>query len=135
MAENQIQESIQGLKTNHSIRVVILSSREQLLTLVSDIKDDSGTVLGFRLFYPYMLGLGDPGEDGNIPIRYQKWCPFTPLQEFQVKPDHIVTVALPDNNILENYVQELESLGISRDKLFYEEETDGDNSEPDQATE
>jgi len=134
MAENQIQQTIKDLKSNHSIRVVILSSREQLLSLISDIKDDDGKVLGFRLYYPFMLGLGEPGEDGNLPIKYQKWCPFTPLQEFQVKPEHIVTVALPDNQILENYVQELESYGIPRDKLFYEVE-DGSEGEPAEASE
>ena len=129
------KQTPQPLKTNHSVRVVILSSREQLLTLITDVRNDNNDVIGYKLLWPFMLGLGEPNEDGDLPIRYQKWCPFTPVQEFQVKPDSITTVAFPDNNILENYISELESYGVPRDKLFFEEETNGDNSEPTEAGE
>lgn len=130
MEETQTQKP-QPLKVNHSVRIVILSSREQLLTLVTDIRDDANEVIGYKLLWPFILHLGEPNENGDLPIRYTKWCPFTPVQEFQVKPNSITTVAFPDNNILENYISELESYGIPRDKLFFEEApADGNNSEP-----
>lgn len=122
------------LKTNHSIRIVILNSREQLLTLVQEKRDENNIPIGYVLLWPFMLGLGEPNEEGDLPIKYHKWCPFTPVQEFLLKPDSITTIAMPDNGILENYITELESYGVPRDKLFFEV-TDGDNSEPTEAGE
>jgi hypothetical protein len=99
------------------------------------VRNDNNDVIGYKLLWPFMLGLGEPNENGDLPIKYQKWCPFTPVQEFQVKPDSITTVAFPDNSILENYINELESYGIPRDKLFFEVTENGDNSEPAEAGE
>jgi len=130
----QQQTNQEPLKTNHAVRIVILESREQLISLITEDKNSNGESVGYKLLWPFMLGLGEPNEEGDLPIRYQKWCPFTPIQEFQIKSSSIVTVAYPDNNILDNYIAELESYGVPRDKLFFEV-NNGDNSEPDQATE
>jgi len=130
----QLRTNQEPLKTNHAVRIVILESREQLISLITEDKNSNGESVGYKLLWPFMLGLGEPNEEGDLPIRYQKWCPFTPVQEFQIKSSSIVTVAYPDNNILDNYIAELESYGVPRDKLFFEVKN-GDNSEPDQATE
>jgi len=130
----QLRTNQEPLKTNHAVRIVILESREQLISLITEDKNSNGESVGYKLLWPFMLGLGEPNEEGDLPIRYQKWCPFTPVQEFTIKSSSIVTVAYPDNNILDNYIAELESYGVPRDKLFFEV-NNGDNSEPDQATE
>ena len=132
--QTEQQMNQEPLKTNHAIRIVILESREQLISLITEDKDPNSVSVGYKLLWPFMLGLGEPNEEGDLPIRYQKWCPFTPVQEFQIKSSSIVTVAYPDNNILDNYIAELESYGVPRDKLFFEVKN-GDNSEPDQAAE
>ena len=132
--QTEQQMNQEPLKTNHAIRIVILESREQLISLITEDKDPNNVSVGYKLLWPFMLGLGEPNEEGDLPIRYQKWCPFTPIQEFQIKSSSIVTVAYPDNNILDNYIAELESYGVPRDKLFFEV-NNGDNSEPDQDTE
>ena len=132
--QTEQQMNQEPLKTNHAIRIVILESREQLISLITEDKDPNNVSVGYKLLWPFMLGLGEPNEEGDLPIRYQKWCPFTPVQEFQIKSSSIVTVAYPDNNILDNYIAELESYGVPRDKLFFEVKN-GDNSEPDQAAE
>ena len=132
--QTEQQMNQEPLKTNHAVRIVILESREQLISLITEDKNSNGESVGYKLLWPFMLGLGEPNEEGDLPIRYQKWCPFTPIQEFQIKSSSIVTVAYPDNNILDNYIAELESYGVPRDKLFFEV-NNGDNSEPDQDTE
>ena len=82
------------------------------------------------------MSLGDQNEDGTLPIQYTRWCPFTPVQEFKIPGEHLIAVTYPDNNILSNFVTELGNFGITEDQLFYDvEETNGDNSEPDQAAE
>jgi hypothetical protein len=122
------------LKTNHNIRVVTLTTGERVLCLFGEVKDED-RVVGYRLIYPFILSLGEPNEDGTIPIRYSRWCPYSPVQEHRISGDHIISVVYPDNGILDNYVSELPQFGLTEDKIFYPEETNGDNSEPAEAGE
>jgi hypothetical protein len=122
------------LKTNHNIRVVTLTTGERVLCLFGEVKDED-RVVGYRLIYPFILSLGEPNEDGTIPIRYSRWCPYSPVQEHRISGDHIISVVYPDNGILDNYVSELAQFGLTEDKIFYPEETNGDNSEPAEAGE
>jgi len=128
-------EETKQLRTNHNIRLVILATGETVLCLFGDVKDAEGALVGYKMIYPFVLDLGDPNEDGTLPIKYTKWCPFTPVQEFKLVGDHIISVTYPDNNILDSYAGELKSYNILEEDIFYEEETNGDNSEPDQVTE
>lgn len=117
------------LKTNHNVRITILSTGERVLCLFGEVRGDDSKVIGYKMLYPYTLNLGEVQEDGTIPIKYSRFCPYSPVQEFRVNGEHIISVTYPDNTILDNYVTELESFGITKDKLFFEV-TDGDNSEP-----
>ena len=130
-----MEETKQQLKTNHNTRIVILSTGERVLCLFGELRGDDSKVIGYKMLYPYALTLGNPQEDGTMPINYTRWCPYSPVQEYRINAEHIVSVTYPDNNILENYVTELESFGIPRDQLFYEENSNGDNSEPTEASE
>ena len=127
-------EETKELKTNHNARVAILSTGERILCLFGEVRADDDKVIGYKLLYPYALTLGTPQDDGNIPINYARWCPYSPVQEYRVNGEHIVSVTFPDNKILDNYVTELESFGIPKDQLFYEVDN-GDNSKPDQVAE
>jgi len=122
------------LKTNHNVRVVNLTTGQSVLCLFGDVRDDD-KVIGYRMIYPFSLTLGEQAEDGTIPIRYSRWCPYSPVQEHRISGDHIISVVYPDNGILENYVNELKTFGFTEEQLFYSEETNGDNSEPAEAGE
>jgi len=102
--------------------------------LFGEVKDED-RIVGYRLIYPFSLALGDVNEDGTIPIKYSRWCPYSPVQEHRISGDHIISVVYPDNGILDNYVGELKSFGFTEEQLFYPEETNGDNSEPAEAGE
>ena len=124
------------LLTNHAIRVVNLVTGDRVLCLFSDLKNDDGNIMGYRMVYPYVLELGEVNEEGNIPIEYKRWCPFSPQEEHRIAGDHIISVVYPDNNIVMNFADRLRELGLKEDQIFYpEEETDGDNSEPAEAGE
>jgi len=130
----QTQEAPQ-LRTNHNIRLVILDTKETILCLFGEVQDDTKNIVGYRMMYPFSLSLGDPNDDGTIPISYTRWCPYTPVQEFKLTGDHIISVTYPDDNILTNYTAELAQYGITDKELFFTEDTNGDNSEPNQAAE
>ena len=122
------------LKTNHNIRIVTLTTAERVLCMFGEVRDDDQKVLGYRIVYPYLLSLGERQEDGNIPIHYTRWCPFSPIEEHRLSGEHIISVVLPDNNILDNFVVRLKEYGLTDEQIFFEVE-DGDNSEPAEATE
>jgi len=117
------------LKTNHNVRVVTITTGERILCLFGEVKDEE-RIVGYRLIYPFTLSLGDPNEDGSIPIKYSRWCPYSPIEEHRIAGDHIISVVYPDNGILDNYANELKSFGFTEEQIFYPEETNGDNSEP-----
>jgi len=129
-------EQTQELRTNHNVRVVKLVTNETLLCLFGEVKNDEDKIIGYRVLYPYVLSLGSPNDDGTLPINYTRWCPFSPVQEFKIPGEHLIAVTYPDNNILDNFVQELGNFGITKENLFFtQEEVSGDQSEPDQASE
>ena len=120
----------EDLKTNHNIRIVTLSTAERVLCMFGEVKNDEEKVVGYRLVYPYLLGLGELNEDGTIPINYSRWCPYSPIEDHRISGDHIISVVYPDNNILSNYAERLKEIGLKEEQIFYEEKTDGDSSEP-----
>ena len=119
------------LKTNHNIRIVNLTTGENVLCMFGEVRGDEDKVIGYRMLYPYALGLGEENEDGTIPIQYTRWCPFSPVEEHRMGGEHIISVVYPDNNILENFASRLKEIGLTDEQIFYEEKKDGDNSEPD----
>jgi len=123
------------LKTNHNARIVTLTTAERVLCLFGDVRGEDNKVIGYRVLYPYTLSLGETNTDGTIPIQYSRWCPFSPLEEHRMIGEHIISVVYPDNNILENYVTKLTDAGVDQDLIFFEGETNGDNSEPAEAGE
>ena len=125
------------LKTNHDIRVVTLTTGERVLCLFGEIRnDEEDRVLGYRLLYPFTLELGTPNDDGTIPIQYGRFCPYSPIEEHRLGGEHIISVVLPDNGILDNYVTKLKETGMTEEQIFYPEEApDGTDSEPAEAAE
>jgi len=117
------------LKTNHNVRIVTLSTAERVLCMFGEVKNDEEKVVGYRLVYPYLLGLGQINEDGTVPINYSRWCPYSPIEDHRISGDHIISVVYPDNNILSNYAERLKEIGLKEEQIFYEEKTDGDSSE------
>ena len=121
------------LKTNHNIRIVNLATGDNVLCMFGEVRDDNEKVIGYRMLYPYTLGLGKEREDGTIPISYTRWCPFSPVEEHRLGGEHIISVVYPDNGIVDNFANRLREVGLKDEQIFFEE-TNGDNSEPDKTT-
>ena len=123
------------LKTNHNVRIVTLTTAERVLCIFGEVRGDEDKVVGYRMLYPYTLTLGTPNEDGTVPIHYERWCPFSPVEEHRMSGEHIISVVFPDNNILDNFAVRLKEIGLTDENIFFEVETNGDNSEPTEAGE
>jgi hypothetical protein len=118
-------------RVNHPIRVVTLTTAERVLCLFTDVRDENNDaqVIGYKMAEPYTLTLGEADESGNFPVKYNRWCMYSPEREFMLSGNHIIAVSVPDENIVEQYATQLEASGISKDQIFIEEDN-GDNSEP-----
>ena len=121
------------LKTNHNIRIVNLTTGENVLCMFGEVRGDEDKVIGYRMLYPYALGLGEENEDGTIPISYTRWCPFSPVEEHRLGGEHIISVVYPDNGIVDNFANRLREVGLKDEQILFEE-SNGDNSEPDKTT-
>jgi hypothetical protein len=117
------------LKQNHFVRIVKLVTGENVLCLFGDVKGENEEVVGYRLIYPYVLTLGDANQNGDIQISYTRFCPYSPVEEHRISGTHIISVVFPDNGVLDNYTAKIMELGVDKNNIFFEEETDGDNSE------
>jgi len=125
----------QQLKTNHNIRIVTLTTGQSVLCVFGEVRDED-KVVGYKLVYPYTLSLGDPNDDGTVPIQYTRFCVFSPVEEHRISGDHIISVVYPENSIVDNFVKRLVEIGITEDQIFFPEEgSNGDNSEPAEAAE
>ena len=125
------------LKTNHNIRIVNLTTGDNVLCIFGEVRNETedNKVVGYRMLYPHSLTLGTENDDGTIPIQYTRWCPFSPVEEHRLGGEHIISVVYPDNGIVDNFANRLRQLGLTEEQIFYPEETDGDNSEPDKTAE
>ena len=126
------------VKTNHYVRIVTLTTGDRVLCLFGEVRDDSEEkkVIGYRMVFPYTLSLGESNDDGTIPIKYTRWCPYSPIQEHRLSGDHIISVVYPDNSILENYVEQLREFDVLEDQIFFDNgEENGNSSEPTEAGE
>ena len=123
------------LKTNHNVRIVTLTTGERVLCLFGEVRAEEEKVIGYRLLYPFTLTLGDPNDDGTIPISYERWCPYSPQEEHRLSGEHIISVVFPDNGILDNYTNKLKELGVPEETIFPTEVTDGSDGEPAEASE
>ena len=123
------------LKTNHNIRVVNLTTGDNVLCMFGEVRGEEDKVIGYRMLYPYKLSLGEEKEDGTIPISYTRWCPFSPVEEHRLGGEHIISVVFPDNNIVDNFAGRLREIGMTEEQIFFPQEVkeDGSESESDQA--
>jgi len=126
-----------SVRTNHNIRVVNLTTGDNVLCIFGELRseEEDKKVVGYRMLYPFKLSLGEVNEEnGTIPINYTRFCPFSPIEEHRLGGEHIISVVLPDNNILDNFATRLKEIGLKEEQIFFpvEEAPDGDQSEPDQ---
>jgi len=136
--ETKINSEI-DIKTNHNIRVVNLTTGDNVLCIFGELRnqeEENNPVVGYRMLYPFKLTLGEVNkENGTIPINYTRWCPFSPVEEHRLGGEHIISVVYPDNNILDNFAQRLREIGLKENQIFWETTPNGTESEPTEASE
>ncbi len=137
MTEQTEQQVNAPLRTNHNVRIVTLANGDHVLCIFGEVRneEDENKVIGYRMLYPYKLALGNGNEDGTIPISYSRWCPFSPVEEHRLGGEHIISVVFPDNNILDNFASRLREIGLTEEQIFYPEQQNGTEGEPNQTAE
>lgn len=99
-----------------SIRVLKLTTGEQIVGEVRDLKDDTGRGIGFEVHYPYNIVMRprnvDDGEPLQFDMNYVVWMPACQDNKFAIPYSSVI--AFGDAAIevskayLENFGQELD---------------------------
>lgn len=88
-----------------SVNIVHLVSGEQLISKVTELRDENGEPFCFLLTMPMLLTL-IPGEtEADTKINYLPWSPFSSSPEFRVGFDKIVSIGDPTGYIFETYIE------------------------------
>ena len=61
------------LKTNHNIRIVNLTTGDNVLCMFGEIRGEDDKVVGYRMLYPYRLTLGEENEDLGTTTKFMKY--------------------------------------------------------------
>ena len=83
-----------------AIKLVRLKSGEDLVADI-DINTDAVTLENPAMIMP----VGNPGADGQVQMGFGPWVPFAKSKTFEVPREHIVFIADPADDIVNNYRQ------------------------------
>ena len=88
-----------------SINIVHLVSGEQIISKLTEMRDNQGEPFCFLLQAPMKLSLV-PGETENdTQINYFPWSPFSGTREFRIGFEKIVSIGEPLPHVLDSYVE------------------------------
>jgi hypothetical protein len=99
------------------IKIVTLSTGERIICgftqLNREYSDSNLNFYGVLVRCPYILKLeplmnGEFLPDGNpkeLSVNFSKWNPYTPEKQFKIPINHLLSVAEPDDQIKEIYIQ------------------------------
>jgi len=83
-----------------TIKLVRLKSGEDLVADI-DINTDAVTLENPAMIMP----VGNPGADGQVQMGFGPWVPFAKSKTFEVPREHVVFIADPADDIVNNYRQ------------------------------
>ena len=83
-----------------AIKLVRLKSGEDLVADI-DINTDAVTLENPAMIMP----VGNPGTGGQVQMGFGPWVPFAKSKTFEVPREHIVFIADPADDIVNNYRQ------------------------------
>lgn len=88
-----------------SINILHLVSGEQVISKVTELRDERGEPFCFLLQMPMTLTLipGETNEDTQI--NYFPWSPFSGSREFRVGFEKIISLGEPTKHVFEKYVE------------------------------
>lgn len=93
-----------------SINVVHLTTGEQVIAKLTEIKDEDGESLCFLLTMPMVMTIVQT-DDPQIPsMNFFAWSPFSSTREFRVGFDKIVAVADPTTQVFDTYISLVQPL-------------------------
>lgn len=86
------------------IRIVHLSTGEQVISKLDEVKDKDGDPFCYMFTMPMMLTLMTGETEKDTKINYLPWSPFSSAVEFRVPFEKIITVAEPLDYVLDSYL-------------------------------
>ncbi len=92
------------------IKIVLTKTGEQIITKIENFIDEENNPIGYLFTNPFLVKLTPTDElDANgqpvsFSINYTKWMTCSSDNQFRVSYDYIASVATPEKQIYENYI-------------------------------
>lgn len=99
---------------NHNIRIVTLTTGENLIANFTQVREEDKFV-AYQLLYPLVIGLNVLNEgsaDEQYQVNYRRWNLYTPYEDFRINPSSVTTAMPPNDEILVNYVSKLKEANV-----------------------
>jgi len=91
--------------------IVVLQTGERVITDLQELRennDPEGKSVCLVMIRPYILSvektIGDPSNQ-EVQVRFSKWLPYSKDTEFKVAFSTLLTIAHPDDGLVEAYLQ------------------------------
>lgn len=122
------------------IKIVTISTGERIICGFTEFIDEKENrdfnFYGMLLKCPYILKLepvttGEFLPDGNpkeLVVNFTKWNPYSPEKQFKVPLQHLISIAEPDPQIKEAYIQKF-GQDLDNWDLTETEETENDSTD------
>lgn len=93
--------------------IVVLKNQAQIVCNLKEVYEGSeenkkGVCL--LMIHPYVLKIIGDGEEENIQIRFEKWCPYSPDTEFKIPYDSVMAIGSCDPTLNQAYLSKISSL-------------------------
>lgn len=91
--------------------IIVLQTGERVITDLQEMRennDQDGKPICLVMIRPYILSvektIGDPSNQ-EVQVRFSKWLPYSQDSQFRVAFSTVLTVAAPDEGLVEAYNQ------------------------------
>jgi len=92
-----------------SIRVLKLTTGEQIVGEVRDLKDENGRGIGFEVHYPYNIVMRsipvEEGEPLKFDMNYLVWMPACKDNKFAIPYSSVIAFGDAADEVVKAYVQ------------------------------
>ncbi len=97
--------------------IVVLKNSTQVICNLKEVfegEDESRKGLCLLMIHPYTLELvqtyDQQNSSGNVQVRFDKWCPYSPDTEFKIPYDAVMAIGSCDPTLVDAYNSKISTL-------------------------
>jgi hypothetical protein len=114
------------------IKIVLLKTRQQVITKLSELRDENDNPFCFLMEVPLIVDISPQSTPEDLKIAFSQLMPFSSTPAFRIPFDHVITIGDPKQGVLEKYIEIVKPYypidgGAEPNTIESKEETENDN--------